>query len=121
MMNMDAAALAELKAEIKGELRAEMLAEEEAPPPLKPVVMEKVKFGRESAEAVRVDRESVASLADKHGKDVLFDHRRGRCFALPGVLDGDEETRFYVGGWYVERDGREPGWMTDEEFQAAKG
>ena len=37
MMNMDAAALAEMKAEIKGELRAEMLAEEGAPPPLKPL------------------------------------------------------------------------------------
>ena len=68
-----------------------------------------MKIGKESAEAVHVDRESVASLADKHGKDVMFDHRRGRFFALPGALADDEETRFYVGGWYVERDGRNPG------------
>ena len=121
---MYAAEFAEMKAEIE-ELRAEIQAVVpewiSLPPPLEPLVMEKAKFGRESVDVVKLDRGSVALLAEKHGKLVYVDARKGRYFALPDSIPDEEETRFYVGGWYVERDGRNPGWMTDEEFQAAKG
>ena len=83
--------------------------------------MQAFKFGRENVKAMMLDRETVQVMADKHGKLVYVDHLRGRYFALPGLLEDDEDTWFCVGGWYIERDGREPGWMTDEEFQAAKG
>ena len=79
------------------------------------------KFGKENVHAVMLDRDTVQMMAEKHGKLVYVDARKGRYFALPGSMPDDEETWFCVGGWYVEREGRNPGWMTDEEFQAAKG
>ena len=84
-------------------------------------MMQAFKFGREKVGALMLDRETVQMMAEMHGKLVYVDARKGRYFALPDSIPDEEETRFYVGGWYVERDGRNPGWMTDEEFQAAKG
>ena len=84
-------------------------------------MMQAFKFGRENVQAVMLDRETVQVLADRYGQVVRLDNKLRRYFALPGSMPDDGETWFCVGGWYVERDGRNPAWMTDEEFQAAKG
>ena len=78
-------------------------------------------FGKEKVQALMLDRETVQMLADKHGQEVQVNGQLQRYFALPGLMPDDEETHFCVGEWYVERAGREPARMTDEDFQAAKG
>ena len=84
-------------------------------------IMQPFTFGKEKVNAVFLDRVTVHIMADKLGKNVSYRYKMGRYFALPSAVPDEEATNFYVNGWYVERDGREPRWMTDEEFQAAKG
>ena len=107
------------------EEQPEELTTEEQPEELtteeQPVGMSRYTFGKAKVLALMLDRETVQMMAEKHGAEVKVNGQLQRYFALPGLLPDDEETRFCVGDWYIERKGRNPGTMTDEEFQAAKG
>ena len=86
-----------------------------------PIGMQEYSFGKEKVQAVMLDRETVQQMADKHGQEVRVNGQLQRYFALAGSMPDDEEVHFCVGEWYVDRPGRNPARMTDEEFQAARG